>query len=258
MNLIDSHCHLYVNSFKSDQQETLQRAISAGIGRMLLPAIDSETHESMLQLEADFPGNCLAMMGVHPCSITADPNSELDLAFQYLQSRPFIAVGEIGLDFHWDLSFVDQQYEAFRRQARWAVDLDLPIVIHSRKSTDECIRVVKEFYANGLKGVFHCFSGTADQAKQIIDLGFYLGIGGVLTYKNSGLDEAIRDIPLEWLLLETDAPYLTPVPYRGKRNEPSYIPYIVDKLATVKQVSHEEIARITTANTENLFRLQSK
>src|SRR5690606_25079098 len=180
----------------------------------------------MLQLEADFPGNCLAMMGVHPCSITADPNSELDLAFQYLQSRPFIAVGEIGQDFHWDHSFVDQQYEAFRRQARWAVDLDLPIVIHSRKSTDECIRVVKEFYANGLKGVFHCFSGTADQAKQIIDLGFYLGIGGVLTYKNSGLDEAIRDIPLEWLLLETDAPYLTPVPYRGKRNEPSYIPYI--------------------------------
>lgn len=255
MTLIDSHCHLYVNSFKSDQREVLQRALSAGVRKMLLPAIDSETHEDMLKLEAEYPDNCLAMMGVHPCSVTADPNPELDIAWKYLQSRPFIAVGEIGLDFHWDLSFVEQQYQAFRRQAQWAVDLNRPIVIHSRKSTDECIGVVKEFYANGLKGVFHCFSGTADQAKQIIDLGFYLGIGGVLTYKNSGLDEAIRDIPLEWLLLETDAPYLTPVPHRGKRNEPSYIPYIVDKLATLKGVSHDEIARVTTANTEKLFAL---
>lgn len=255
MTMIDSHCHLYVNSFKGDQGEAVKRAIAAGVTQMLLPAIDSETHDAMLALEAEYPDNCLAMMGVHPCSITADPGPELNLAWKYLQSRPFIAVGEIGLDFHWDLSFVEQQYQAFRRQAQWAVDLNLPIVIHSRKSTDECIGVVREFSANGLKGVFHCFSGTAEQAKQIIDLGFYLGIGGVLTYKNSGLDEAIRDIPLEWLLLETDAPYLTPVPYRGKRNEPSYIPYIVEKLAQVKGLSREEICRITTENTKKLFKL---
>ena len=255
MTLIDSHCHLYVNSFKSDQEAVLQRALAAGINKMLLPAIDSETHADMLKLEADYPHNCLAMMGVHPCSVSADPSAELDLAWKYLQSRPFIAVGETGLDFHWDLSFVEQQYQAFRRQAQWAVELNIPIVIHSRKSTDECIGVVKEFYANGLKGVFHCFSGTADQAKQIVDLGFYLGVGGVLTYKNSGLDEALRDIPLEHLLLETDAPYLTPVPHRGKRNEPSYIPYIVDKLANLKAVSHDEVARVTTLNTKKLFKL---
>lgn len=252
-HLIDSHCHLYSNNFSTDQEAALQRALAAGVERILLPAIDSETHEAMLQLEARYPHNCLAMMGVHPCSIAADPSTELDIAWKYLQSRPFIAIGEIGLDFHWDLSFAEQQYLAFRQQIEWALQLDRPIVIHSRKSTDECITVIKEYLPQGLRGVFHCFSGTAEQARQITGMGFYLGIGGVLTFKNSGLDEAIRDIPMEWLLLETDAPYLAPVPYRGKRNEPAYIPFIVEKLAQVKQLSREDIASITTANTRKLF-----
>jgi TatD DNase family protein len=255
IDYIDSHCHLYVNSFSADRDAVVKRAIDAGVRQMLLPAIDGETHEAMLELESGFPANCLAMMGVHPCSITADPGPELDIAWQYLQQRPFIAIGEIGLDFHWDLTHVEQQYLAFRRQIEWALDLNRPIVIHSRKSTAACIEVVKEYIPRGLRGVFHCFSGTAAEAQAIVDLGFYLGIGGVITYKNSGLDEAVRDIEPEWLLLETDSPYLTPVPHRGKRNESSYIPIIASKLAEVKGITVEELAAITRASTQKLFGL---
>ena len=254
-HLIDSHCHLYSTQFNNDRGDALNRALAAGVQQILLPAVDSETHAAMLELEAQYPSNCLAMMGVHPCSIDADPSRELALAEEYLSQRSFIAVGEIGLDFHWDLTHVEQQYLAFRRQIEWAVDLRLPIVIHSRKSTPECIAVVKEYLSRGLRGVFHCFSGTAEEAREIVDMGFYLGIGGVLTFKNGGLDKALADISLDALLLETDAPYLAPVPFRGKRNEPAYIPYIVEQLAQLKQCNREEVALKTTTNTQKLFAL---
>ncbi|MGB8193858.1 MAG: TatD family hydrolase [Chitinophagaceae bacterium] len=256
MELIDTHCHLYLADFEPDTQFIINRAREAGVSRMYLPAIDSSELERLLALEKAFPGECIAMMGLHPCSVKENYEEELRLVESQLRQRKFAAVGEIGLDFYWDVSFADQQYEAFRRQIKWAMELDLPIVIHSRNSIDDCIRVVSENKDGNLKGIFHCFSGSAEQARQIIDLGFYLGIGGVITYKNAGLAEALKDIPLDTMVLETDAPYLTPVPFRGKRNESSYIKYVAQKLAEVKGVSVQEVAAATTANAQNIFRFQ--
>lgn len=256
MELIDTHCHLYLTDFEADRQAVIKRAMEAGVTKMYLPAIDSSELEHLLSLERAFPGECIAMMGLHPCSVRDNYEEELRLVEKQLQERAFAAVGEIGLDFYWDVSFTTQQYDAFRRQVGWAKQLGLPIVIHSRNSTDECISVVKENQDGGLRGIFHCFSGNEVQARQIIDLGFYLGIGGVITYKNAGLAEVLKDIPLDHLVLETDAPYLTPVPYRGKRNESSYIKYVAQKLADVKGVGVEEVAAVTTANAQNIFRFK--
>ena len=255
MQLIDTHCHIYVKEFDGDRQAMLQRAGEAGVVKMLMPAIDSREHENMLGLEKEKPGICVAMMGVHPCSVKDNYREELDLAGSWLQKRAFIAVGEIGLDFYWDLSFKAQQYQAFHEQIEWALQYDIPIVIHSRESTDECIQVVKEHQKGKLKGVFHCFSGTPDQARQLIDLGFYLGIGGVVTFKNGGLDKIVGKIEPDYLILETDAPYLAPVPFRGKRNECSYLTYVVQKLADIRETNMETIAAITTANAKKLFGL---
>jgi TatD DNase family protein len=223
----------------------------------LLPAIDSETHESLIKLEEAYPGRCVAMMGLHPCSVKENYREELSIARNYLAQRSFIAVGEIGLDFYWDKTFTEQQYLAFHEQVKWALELDLPIVIHSRNSTDECIQVVKEHQQGKLRGVFHCFSGNAEQAARAIELGFYLGIGGVVTFKNSGLDKVMESVSLENIVLETDAPYLAPVPFRGKRNEPSYLKYVVEKLAVIKNCTVEEVGEITSANAVKLFRLQN-
>ena len=256
MKLIDTHCHLYVSDFQSDIEIVLKRAEAQGIEQIYLPAIDSSELDNLLALEKAYPGRCIAMMGLHPCSVKENFEEELGLVRDQLSKRKFAAVGEIGLDFYWDLSFVDQQYEAFRRQVSWALDFDLPVVIHSRNSLDECIGVIRDNQKGSLKGIFHCFGGTLDQARQIMDLGFYMGIGGVITYKNSGLGEVVKDIPLERLVLETDAPYLTPAPYRGKRNESSYLKYIVQKLSEVKGVSVEEVAAVTTANAQNIFNYQ--
>jgi len=220
-----------------------------------MPAIDSSTHPDMLRTEEAFPGLCISMMGLHPCSVKGNYQTELIAVQGYLSQRKFVAIGEIGLDFYWDVSFKGQQYDAFQRQIEWALQYDKPIVIHSRNSTDECIKVVQDNQDGNLKGVFHCFSGTTGQARKIIEAGFYLGIGGVLTYKNSGLDKVIEEIDLNSILLETDAPYLAPVPYRGKRNECSYITNVVEKLANIKQIAVEEIANITTRNAEKLFGL---
>jgi TatD DNase family protein len=193
------------------------------------------------------------MIGLHPCSVKADYASELKLVEDWLGRRPWVAVGEIGLDFYWDRTFEPQQYEAFHRQTEWALHYDIPIVIHSRDSMAESIALVREHQKGKLRGIFHCFGGDAASAKQIVDLGFYLGIGGVLTYKNSGLPAALQEIDLEHLVLETDAPYLSPVPFRGKRNESSYLKYVVARLAEVKGVPVEEVARITTKNAEKIF-----
>jgi TatD DNase family protein len=253
MQLIDTHCHIYAEAFDNDRPQMIERAVDSGVGRMLMPAVDSGEHEAMLRLEQLYPGRCIAMMGLHPCSIKENHENELTIVSNYFENRSFIAVGEIGLDFYWDLSFKEQQYAAFHRQIDLALQYDIPIVIHSRESTDECIRVVKEHQKGKLKGVFHCFSGSDEQAKQITDLGLYLGMGGVLTFKKSGLDAVMSVTDIKQVVLETDAPYLAPVPFRGKRNECSYIKYVAQKLADVKQISLEDVATITTKNAQDLF-----
>lgn len=253
MYFIDTHSHIYLQDFAADIGKVLQRAEKEGIGLILMPAIDESTHQQMLELEHQQPGMCRAMMGLHPCSVKENFKEELKVAETFLESRQFVAVGEIGLDFYWDKTFTTQQYEAFHRQIEWALHYNLPIVIHSRNSIDECINVVAEHQQGKLRGVFHCFSGNEEQANKIIDLGFYLGIGGVVTFKNAGLDKVMETISLNHIVLETDAPYLAPVPFRGKRNEPSYLKYVVEKLAEIKQCSKEEIATITTSNAEKLF-----
>ncbi len=256
MKLVDTHTHIYLPEFEEDRTAMLERAEKEGVVKMMLPAIDSATHQQMLDLEAAHPNICFSMMGLHPCSVKENYREELAIVKKYLDQRPFVAVGEIGLDFYWDKTFTDQQYEAFRQQIAWALEFDLPIVIHSRNSTDECIAEVKAAQNGKLRGIFHCFSGNAEQAKQITDLGFLLGIGGVVTFKNSGLDKAITDIALEHLVLETDAPYLAPVPFRGKRNEPAYLKYVVDKLSDIKECSREIISEVTTENAERLFKVK--
>lgn len=254
MILIDSHAHIYLGQFDSDRDEVINRAKRSGVEGILMPAIDSDTHESMLQVEKQYPEICKTMMGLHPCSVKVNYREELAIVENFLANQEFIAVGEIGLDFYWDVSFREQQYECFHRQIEWAMHYDLPISIHSRNATEECIGIIRQ-YANKLKGVFHCFSGTLDQANQLVDLGFYLGIGGVLTFKNSGLDIVVRDLGLEQIVLETDAPYLAPVPFRGKRNESSYLSYVVQKLADIKGTTTDAVAQATTANAKKLFGL---
>ena len=256
MLLIDTHCHLYSKSFSQDVDEVIQRAEKEGVEKFYLPAIDSECQDALLALEAKYPGRCIGMTGLHPCNVKENYQAELSFVERELGRRSWVAIGEIGLDFYWDKTFSAQQYEAFHRQTEWALHYDIPIVIHSRESMTESIDVVREHQKGKLRGIFHCFSGDAAAARAIVDLGFYLGIGGVLTYKNSGLPEAIRDIGLEHLVLETDAPYLSPVPFRGKRNESSYLKYVVHKLAEVKGVDVEEVARLTTKNAQKIFGIQ--
>ena len=255
MKLIDTHCHIYSKEFEADRQAMLNRAANEGVVKMLMPAIDSSTHEEMLGLAKEFPIECLPMMGLHPCSVKENYKDELKIVQQYFENERFFAVGETGLDFYWDLSFTKQQYHVFQQQIEWALHYDIPVVIHSRNSINECIELVAQNQKGKLKGVFHCFSGTEEQANKIIDLNFYLGIGGVLTFKKSGLDVVAEKLDIKHFILETDAPYLAPVPFRGKRNECSYIKYVAGKLADIKKISVEEIADITTANAEKLFNL---
>lgn len=253
--IIDTHCHLYSEEFSGDIEDVVKRANAEGVGKFYLPAIDSEHTNAMLNVEKNFPGKCIAMMGLHPCYVKENYKEELDAVSQWLAKRKFAAIGEIGLDFYWDKTFTDEQYEAFRLQIEWALQYDLPIVIHTRNAMQETINIVKEYVPRGLKGIFHCFSGSIESAREIIKAGFLLGIGGVLTYKKAGLAEVLEQVNLEHIVLETDAPYLTPVPFRGKRNESSYLKYIIEKLAEVKKVSVEEIAAVTTANAEKIFAL---
>lgn len=253
MTLIDTHSHIYLEEFDLDRYAIIQAAEKEGITKIIMPAIDATTHEAMLKVEKKYPEMCNSMMGVHPCSIKDDYQNELKIAETHLIEGDFIAVGEIGLDFYWDQTYTVQQTAAFHTQVEWALHYELPIVIHSRDSIDACIKVVSEHQDGNLKGVFHCFSGTAEQAHQIISLGFYLGIGGVVTFKNAGLDTVLEKISLDYLVLETDAPYLAPVPFRGKRNEPAYLKYVINKLAEIKKTTATEIADITTANAKKLF-----
>ncbi len=255
MILIDTHCHLYDEELAADTAAVIERATAAGVQKFYLPGIDSNAITAMLSLEKKFPGKCIAMMGLHPCYVKENFKEELEIVANWLAKRKFAAVGEIGLDYYWDTSFVKEQQEAFRTQIEWSIQYDLPIVIHTRNAMQETINIVKEYTSKGVRGIFHCFGGSYETANEIIKAGFYLGIGGVLTYKKAGLAEVLQQIDLAHLVLETDAPYLTPVPFRGKRNESSYLSYITARLAEVKNVSQEEVAAITTANAQKIFGL---
>jgi TatD DNase family protein len=253
MRFIDTHAHIYDETILPEIEAILKNAQSNGIDKILMPGIDSTCIDNMMSLETQYPNQCIAMMGLHPCYVKENYVTELAIVEQWLATRKFVAIGEIGLDFYWDKTFTEQQYKAFEIQMQWAIDYNTPIVIHTRNAMGETIEAVKPFAKKGLRGAFHCFSGSKESAQQIIDMGFYLGLGGVLTYKNAGVAEAIKEIPMEFLFLETDAPYLPPVPYRGKRNEPAFMLEVAKKLAEIKEMPLHEIAAITTANAEKLF-----
>lgn len=249
----DTHTHLYADAFESDRTELIESAIAAGVTRFYLPNIDSSSIEGMLALEKQFPQNCFAMMGLHPCSVNANVAAELEIVESWFKKRKFAAVGEIGMDLYWDKTFVKEQEMAFRTQIDWALQYGYSINIHCREAFDPIYDVLSS-YKTLPKGIFHCFSGTTEQATKILDFGnFKLGIGGVITFKNSGLDKVVEQIALEHLVLETDAPYLAPVPHRGKRNQPSYLLDVVGKIAEIKQVSVEEVAKITNENADFIY-----
>lgn len=252
--MIDTHTHLYSDQFDSDRKEMLQRAFDKGVTKFFLPAIDSSYHEKMLALESEYPGKIFAMMGLHPCDVKPETwEKELEIVENYLKQRPFCAIGEIGIDLYWDRTTLDIQVKAFEQQIDWAIEYDIPIVIHTRDSFDEVFEVIERKKHPKLRGIFHCFSGTLEQAKHAIDLGFILGIGGVVTFKNGKIDQFLHEISLEKIVLETDSPYLAPVPFRGKRNESSYVELVAGKLVDIYGKDFSEIDRITTANAEKIF-----
>ncbi len=251
---IDTHAHLYHKQFASDRDDMVQRALEAGVKRMYLPNIDLESIEPMHELVDRYPDVCFPMMGLHPGSVGADPSRDLKEIERELHTGRYHAVGEIGIDLYWDKTYIDQQKEVFRQQIRWAKDLHLPIVIHARDSFNEVFSIVEEENEERLCGVFHCFTGTAEQAALIVGLGgFLLGIGGVITFPKAGLAETMADVGAEHCVLETDAPYLAPIPWRGKRNESAYIPYVATRLAEVTGMNVDRIGAITTRNAEKLF-----
>lgn len=253
--MIDTHTHLYSTEFNEDRKEMIQRALDKGVEKFYLPAIDSETHERMLDLEAEYPNQIFSMMGLHPCSVKPESwEKELEIVKEYLDKRHFVAVGEIGIDLYWDKSTLDIQVAAFEKQIDWAIEKDLPIVIHTRESFDETFDVLERKKHPKLRGIFHCFSGNLEQANHAIDLGFSLGIGGVVTFKNGKIDQFLNEIPLEKIVLETDSPYLAPVPFRGKRNESSYVELVAGKLVDIYQKPFQEIDRITTENALRIFK----
>lgn len=260
IQLIDTHAHLYIEQFNEDRADMLQRAFDAGIQKIFLPNIDSRYTEPLYKLSQQYPNQCLPMMGVHPCSIKADYQTELSLAYQALKENPslFAAIGEIGLDFYWDITFKNEQIEALKTQINWAKEFDLPIVLHCRDSFNETYEIVKSMNGEKLKGIFHCFTGSTSDAEKIIELNdFYMGLGGVATYKNSKeLSETIKNTPLNYFVLETDSPYLVPHTYRKKkhkRNESAFVVAVAEKIAELKNISIEEVARVTTDNAMKIF-----
>ncbi len=250
---IDTHAHLYVSEFDADRNEMMQRALNAGVKQVLLPAIDSETTAAMHALKKQFPKNIHLMMGLHPTHVKENVEEELVHVANELEKNNFVAFGEIGMDLYWDKTYQKEQQKAFAQQIDWALAYDLPIVIHCREAFDEIFEVLEGVVNQRLRGIFHCFTGNVAQAQRAIELNMLLGIGGELTFKNSGLAETISKIPLAHLVLETDAPYLAPMPFRGKRNESAYLPLVAQRLAQVYQVSDEQVAQITTANAQKLF-----
>ncbi len=253
MRFIDTHSHIYDTGFQEDMDAVMVAAKSVGIEKIYMPGIDSTCIDGMMDMETKYPGFCIPMMGLHPCYVKENYQEELAIVEGWLTKRKFAAIGEIGLDYYWDKTFAKEQQLVFEKQMQWGLDYGLPINIHTRNAMGETIEMVKPFAKKGLKGIFHCFSGSKESAEQIVEMGFLLGLGGVLTYKNAGVAEAVVDIPMEFLVLETDAPYLPPVPYRGKRNEPAFMIEVAKKLAEIKNIPLHEVGEITSGNAERIF-----
>ena len=255
MIITDTHTHLYSEAFEKDQDEMMSRALEAGVSRFFVPAIDSTYTEAMYALERKYPKHVFLMMGLHPTHVKEDYKEELTHVKTALVQRKFVAIGEVGIDLYWDKSTLKQQQEAFRTQIQWAKDYKLPIVIHCRDAFDEISEILEEEKSEDLFGIFHCFTGTLEQAHRAISYNMKLGIGGVVTFKNGKIDQFLAQIDLKHIVLETDAPYLAPVPYRGKRNESAYILEVLEKLSLIYGKSKAQIARITTANSKDIFKI---
>lgn len=254
--MIDTHAHLYSEEFDNDRREMIQRALDNGVKKFILPNVDSQSLSRMLELEADYPGICHAAIGVHPTSIDQNYQQELSIVKSELDHRKYIAIGEIGIDLYWDKTYFAEQEVAFRQQLDWSLEYNLPVIIHVRDSFNETMEILSDYKGQGLRGIFHSFTGNKEQALSVIEFGgFYLGINGIVTFKNSGLSEIVKELNLDHLVLETDAPYLSPVPYRGKRNESAYLKLILQKIAEVKGCTEAEIKLKTTQNANMLFGL---
>lgn len=249
---IDSHSHIYADDFDIDTE--VADCLSVGVDKIYMPNIDVDSIPKLKSVAEKYPEQCIPMMGLHPCYVKEDYESQLKIIEKELRDNNYAAVGEIGMDLYWDKTFVEEQKKAFAYQISLAKELGLCINVHARNANDECIEIVRAHQDGNLTGIFHCFSGSKDHAAQILDLNFYMGIGGVVTFKNAGLDKVVEDIPLERIVLETDAPYLAPTPYRGKTNSSKYIPLIGEKIAEIKKIIIEEVARITTENCNNLYK----
>lgn len=256
MKLIETHAHIYDKQFAKEQDDIIARALEEGVEKIFMPNIDADSIDGMLELELRYPDICVPMMGLHPGSVDKHFEKQLYLVEDWLQKRSFTAVGEVGIDLYWDKTFKEQQIEAFSLQIAWAKKLQIPIIIHCRDAFQETISVVESMKDDTLSGVFHCFSGTIEDAKRIAALDFKIGIGGVVTFKNGGLAELMPELPLEQMVLETDSPYLAPKPFRGKRNEPSYLKIITEKIAELKKISVEEVATVTTKNAMEVFQYE--
>ena len=255
MSYIDTHTHLFLPEFDTDRDQVIANAKNAGVEKVLLPNVDSGTILPLLDLVDKFPDFCFPMIGLHPTSVKENFEQELEMVESWLKKRKFYAIGEIGIDLYWDKTFLKQQEEVFKYQIKLAKKYDLPIIIHARDSFDEIFNIVEREIDSSLKGIFHAFTGNLEQAKQIIDWGFFIGIGGIVTFKNSHLRDVIKKIDINHLVLETDSPYLAPVPYRGKRNESAYIQIIAQKIAEIKEISLDEVAQITTSNAKKRFKI---
>ena len=255
MNIIDTHTHLYLKQFKDDIDPVINRSKDIGVKKFIFPAIDSSHFDSMISLKNKYPDDIYLMSGLHPTNVKENYKNELNFVVDSLKTHDYVAIGEIGIDLYWDKSFLNEQQEAFTFQIRLAIKHDLPIVIHCREAFNEIFEILDKENCPKLRGVFHCFTGTLEQAKRAIDLDFVLGIGGVVTFKNGGIDKFLNQIDLKHIVIETDSPYLAPVPFRGKRNKSSYIIHVVEKLSEIYGLSKEEIAHITTKNAEKVFAL---
>jgi len=255
MQIIDTHTHLYLKQFNQDIDDVIKRAINIGVEKFIFPAIDPSYSKQMHDLQSKYSKNIYLMSGLHPVSVKENYKDELGLVVKSLKDHNYVAIGEIGIDLYWDKTFLKQQQDAFEFQIRLAISNDLPIVIHCREGFNEIFEILDAEKHEKLRGVFHCFTGTLDQAKRAINLGFKLGIGGVVTFKNGGIDKFINQISIDNIVLETDSPYLSPVPFRGKRNESSYIKYVLSKLSELYEISEEELAKLTTENSKNIFRI---
>lgn len=253
--MIDTHAHIYASEFDNDRDQVVERALAQGVEKILLPNIDLDSIEPMLQTEAAYPEICRSMMGLHPCYVDGNVKQTLEIIHSWFAKHNFIAVGEIGIDLYWDKTYKAEQEMAFTTQLNWAKEMKLPVVIHTRDSIQETLALLEKEQDGSLSGVFHCFGGSIEEAKAINDLGFHLGLGGVTTFKNGGMDKVIPHLDMDFVILETDCPYLAPVPHRGKRNEPSYIPLVAERIASLRELSIDDVQAMTNRNANRLFAL---